>query len=69
MEFRKKTKQDKVLQHLKEKGTITSWEAIQKYRVTRLSAIIYNLKDKGHVIRTHNKSTEDGTFAEYELIS
>lgn len=41
-----------VLKHLKEKGNITSWEAIQKYGATRLSAIIFNLKDKGYDINT-----------------
>ena len=41
-----------VLKHLKEKGNITSWEAIQKYGATRLSAIIFNLKDKGYEINT-----------------
>lgn len=30
--------------HLIEKGNITSWEAIQLYGATRLSAIIYNLR-------------------------
>ena len=32
-----------VLKHLKEKGNITSWEAIQKYGATRLSAIILSM--------------------------
>ena len=32
--------------HLIEKGTITSWEAIKEYGATRLSAIIYNLRNK-----------------------
>lgn len=38
------TKTQKVLDHLKEHGTITSWEAIEKYGATRLSAIIFNLR-------------------------
>lgn len=33
-----------VLVHLLKKGTITSWESITKYRITRLSAVIYNLR-------------------------
>lgn len=33
-------------EHLQEFGSITSWEAIQKYRATRLSAIIFNLRKK-----------------------
>jgi len=38
------TKIEKVLAHLIEKQTITSWEAITKYKATRLSAIIFNLR-------------------------
>ena len=34
----------KVMLHLVEKGSITSWEAIMEYGATRLSAIIYNLR-------------------------
>lgn len=33
-----------VKRHLQEFGSITSWEAIEKYGATRLSAIIYNLR-------------------------
>lgn len=33
-----------VRQHLQELGSITSWEAIEKYGATRLSAIIYDLR-------------------------
>lgn len=35
-----------ILNHLLEYGNITSWEAIQQYGVTRLSAIIFNLRHK-----------------------
>lgn len=48
-----------VLKHLKEKGNITSWEAIQKYGATRLSAIIFNLKDKGYLIDSIRMESED----------
>ena len=40
------SKTDKVLQHLQTYGSITSWEAIQKYGATRLSAIIYELRKR-----------------------
>ena len=45
------TKTQQVLKHLQEKGSITSWQAIQMYRATRLSAIIFNLNKK-YVIST-----------------
>jgi hypothetical protein len=38
--------------HLVEKGSITSWEAIKEYGATRLSAIIYNLRERGMNIDT-----------------
>ena len=35
-----------VLLHLQQYGSITAWEAIKEYGATRLSAIIYNLRNK-----------------------
>ncbi len=50
-----------VLNHLNEFKTITSWEAIEKYRITRLSAIIHTLRhDKGLIISSTEKRNEDG---------
>lgn len=47
----KNTKMNMVLEHLKKHGSITSWEAITKYSVTRLSAVIFALK-KSHNIES-----------------
>lgn len=41
-----KTQTEAVLNHLKEKGTITSMEAITNYGATRLSDIIMRLRTK-----------------------
>lgn len=38
------TQKDRVLRHLRDFGSITSWESFTEYSITRLSAIIYNLK-------------------------
>lgn len=46
----KTNKTKKVIEHLKTKGHITSWEAIELYGATRLSAIIFNLRDRGYII-------------------
>ena len=63
------TQETTILNHLKEHKYITQWEAIQEYRITRLSARIYELREKGHNIIT-NHITENGkTFAEYNLIN
>jgi len=40
------TQETVILQHLMQHGSITSFEAIQLYGVTRLSAIIYTLRHK-----------------------
>ena len=41
-----------VLEYLKSGQSITSLEAITLYGATRLSAIIFNLRKKGHTIIT-----------------
>jgi hypothetical protein len=43
------SKTDKILEHLQTYGSITSWEAIQKYGATRLSAIIFELRKKHRI--------------------
>lgn len=37
------TQVEMIKMHLKKYGSITSWEAIKKYDITRLSAVIYIL--------------------------
>ena len=46
------TQRELVRKHLNKKGSITSWEAIQQYGCTRLSAIIYDLRNDGMKIKT-----------------
>lgn len=58
-----------VLEHLKEYGSITSWEAIEKYGATRLSAIIYNIR-KHYIVQSVDSSFTDrygneSTFTKY----
>lgn len=48
-----------VLAHLKEYGTITSWDAIRFYGATRLSAIIFDLRKRGYNIDTKMIDFED----------
>ena len=67
------TKTEKVKNHLINNKRITSWEAIQLYRATRLSAIIYNLRHQGMNIMTIDKAFKDADgdtcyYAEYVLI-
>lgn len=53
------TKTSEVLNHLKEHGSITSNEAWELYGATRLSAIIFNLRHKGHDIETVTEGCTD----------
>lgn len=53
------SKTEKIAMHLLEKGSITSWEAIQEYGATRLSAIIFNLRKRGMDIRTERVDFTD----------
>lgn len=62
------TQENIILDHLKKHKFITSWEAIQEYRITRLSARIYELRERGHNIITKNVSENGKRFAEYSLI-
>ena len=67
------TQKEMVLNHLKEKGKITSMEAFRKYGVTRLSAVIFNLRDDGYDIETEyikgkNRYREVTHYGEYKLI-
>lgn len=52
MSEKKTNKTEKVLNHLKEHGTITSLEAIELYGATRLAAIIFILRKRGLNIET-----------------
>jgi predicted nuclease with TOPRIM domain len=62
-----KFKTQAVKNHLLNKGNITSWEAIQKYNVTRLSAVIFELKRKGMDITTTPETNGKSRFVRYHL--
>ena len=60
--MKRKSKKDLILIHLQMHKSITSWEAIEKFRATRLSAIIHTLRHTdGYNITSspeYNKTTE-----------
>ncbi len=47
-----KSQISEIIHHLRKYKSITSMEAIKKYGATRLSGIIYVLKDRGFEIET-----------------
>ncbi len=61
------SKSNQVLMHLQKKP-ITSWEAIMKYRVTRLADVIFRLKKQGHNIVTWMVDDGEVRFARYYLV-
>ena len=66
------TQKDIILQHLKDYGSISSWEAIKEYGATRLSAIIFILKKDGCMfdeewITTTNRYNQPTTYKKYIL--
>lgn len=67
------TQTEMVLWHLQDYGSITSWEAIEEYGATRLSAIIYNLRKAGYPITmklkpTKNRYGETIHYGKYTLV-
>lgn len=67
------TQCDMVLEHLKEHGSITSWDAFEQYGITRLSAYIWTLRhEDGIAIAKEmrsgkNRYGEKTHFASYRL--
>ena len=52
------SKRDKrIYEHLRDYGSITSWEAIREYGCTRLSDAIYHLRKKGYNIASEQESS------------
>ena len=63
----KVTQYENVKNYLEQGNKITPIEALNKFGSFRLSAIIFNLRRNGYPIKTHNKTENGKTFAEYEL--
>lgn len=67
-----KTQASVVLAHLRKHGSITSMEAFELYGVTRLSAVVFNLRAAGHSIEsvtehTTNRYGRRVAYSRYEL--
>ena len=61
------TKIKSVENHLIEHGSITSWQAIQKYQATRLSGIIFVLRERGLKINSIREKDEKSHWVRYVL--
>jgi len=60
-------KTQSVLSHLQRKRSITSWQAIEMFKATRLADIIFRLRCQGHNIVSETVTNEKSTFARYRL--
>ena len=70
----KTTLTQRVLQYMQECGSITSLDAFRELGVTRLAAIILNLKKAGVPIKTEtmystNRWGDEVHFAKYSIIT
>tara|TARA_Y100001978_G_C23304211_1_gene250803 strand:+ start:169 stop:465 length:297 start_codon:yes stop_codon:yes gene_type:complete len=54
-----KTQKDMVLWHLKSFKTLTSYQAFKEYGITRLSAIIFNIRKEGYSIVSNTESIKN----------
>ena len=66
--MKRKTQHDVVIEHLRKYKTITSWDAIMEYGVTRLSHHIYcyNIPTERITVKTRLGNTT--SIAKYSLI-
>ena len=67
------THKERVLRYMRDFGSITSWEAFKELGVTRLSAVIFNLRKDGHEITSWsetvtNRYGDKVSFSRYRLI-
>ena len=63
-----KSQKENILEYLQIGNKITPLEALYQFGSFRLSAIIFDLRQEGFNIITHNKKVDGKTFAEYELV-
>ena len=57
----------KVLNHIKRYKKISSMQAFSKYNITRLAAIVYNLRAKGYAIKTDIVNKANSSYAVYSM--
>jgi hypothetical protein len=65
----KKSKQELLRAHLIKYKSITSWEAIQKLKATRLAAMIFNLEKSGWKFSRKSIKSDGTSYTRYTLAS
>ena len=67
------TQCEKVLEYMRERGSITAWDAVYNLGIFRLSARIADLKADGYKIKSETIRMKDGrgefkNYAKYTLV-
>lgn len=67
-----RTQKEIIRKRLEKEGSVTSWQAFVNYGITRLSAIIYDLRREGmdissEIITKRNRYGNTCNFAKYTL--
>ena len=65
----KKSKQEHLRVYLIKYKSITSWEAIQKLKATRLAAMIFNLEKSGWKFSRKSIKSDGTSYTRYTLAS
>ena len=69
----KKTQKERILDYIKEFGSISSWEAYSELGITQLGARLDQLKREGYMFSTEfekgkNRYGEDVKYKRYRLV-
>lgn len=69
----KKTQKERILDYIKEFGSISSWEAYSELGITQLGARLDQLKRDGYMFSTEfekskNRYGEDTQYKRYRLV-
>ena len=68
----KLTQKQRIIRHLKDKGSITALQAMKEYGIMRLTSRICELKDEGYNIKSEfvsskNRYNESVSYSKYTL--
>jgi|TARA_R100001086_G_scaffold225223_1_gene143434 hypothetical protein len=66
------TQKQRIIRHLKDKGSITALQAMKEYGIMRLTSRICELKDEGYNIKSEfvsskNRYNEPVSYSKYTL--
>jgi hypothetical protein len=64
------SQQKAILEHMREHGSLTSFESFEQHGITRLGSVIHKLRSKGYEIVSERERALNGNFfARYYLVS